>query len=152
MRAVVQRVNMAEIKIEHNEKRSIDKGLVVYLGVMSGDSEKEATYLANKISDLRIFTDENDKLNLSLKDFKGDILVVSNFTLGADCRKGRRPSFENAEKPAKAEVLYNYFVSLLKNIDGLGSIETGEFGAHMDILSSNNGPINLIMDTNVIQK
>lgn len=152
MRAVVQRVDMAEIKIEHSETKTIGKGLVVYLGVMSGDTEKEATYLANKISDLRIFTDENDKLNLSLKDFKGDILIVSNFTLGADCRKGRRPSFENAEKPAKAEVLYDYFVDLVKKIDGLGNIETGSFGAHMDILSSNNGPINLIMDTNVIQK
>ncbi|MFI3325620.1 MAG: D-aminoacyl-tRNA deacylase [Clostridia bacterium] len=152
MRAVVQRVDMAEIKIEYSETKTISKGLVVYLGVMSGDSEKEATYLANKISDLRIFTDENDKLNLSLKDFKGDILIVSNFTLAADCRKGRRPSFENAERPEKAEVLYDYFVKLMKEIDGLGKIETGEFGAHMDILSSNSGPINLIMDTNVIQK
>ncbi len=152
MRAVVQRVRKANIEIDGTYAHTIGKGLVIYLGVMENDTEKEAEYLARKIADLRIFTDENDKMNLSLKDFIGDILIVSNFTLAADCRKGRRPSFENAARPEEAEDLYNFFVKLVKNESGLGKVCTGSFGAHMEISAVAVGPVNLIMDTNVIMK
>ncbi len=152
MRAIVQRVNDAKIIINSSAEREIKKGFVVYLGVMQGDTVVDADYLVNKISDLRIFTDENDKMNLSIKDINGDILVVSNFTLSADCRKGRRPSFERAAKPAEAVELYNYFLKGLRKAEGLGTIESGEFGAHMNIICDSDGPVNLIMDTKVISK
>jgi len=152
MRAVLQRVAKADITIDHAETRSIGEGLVVFLGVMDGDTKANAEYLAKKICDLRIFTDENDKLNLSLKDIKGDILIVSNFTLSADCRHGRRPSFERAAKGDAAKSLYEYFVSLVKADTGIGQVKTGEFGAHMDIMAANNGPITIIMDTDNIAK
>lgn len=148
----MQRVSSADISIDGREPKAIKNGLVVFLGVMAQDSEENAKYLAKKICDLRIFTDENDKLNLSLKDIQGDILIVSNFTLSADCRHGRRPSFERAAKQDKAEELYNLFVSLIKGEEGLGTVETGEFGAHMHINAANDGPVNIIMDTDVIAK
>lgn len=152
MRAVLQRVAKADITIDHAETRSIGEGLVVFLGVMEGDTKENAQYLAKKICDLRIFTDENDKLNLSLKDIGGDILIVSNFTLSADCRHGRRPSFERAAKGETAKAMYEYFVSLVKADSGIKNVQTGEFGAHMDIMQSNNGPITIIMDTDNIAK
>ena len=119
---------------------------------MDTDTKENAEYLAKKICDLRIFKDENDKLNLSLRDLNGDILVVSNFTLSADCKHGRRPSFEHAAKGETAEELYNYFVELIKKTDGLNKVETGEFGAHMHINVANDGPVNIIMDTDNIKK
>lgn len=152
MRAVLQRVSKADITINHAETRSIGEGLVLFLGVMEGDIKENAQYLAKKICDLRIFTDENDKLNLSLKDIGGDILIVSNFTLSADCRHGRRPSFERAAKGDTAKSMYEYFVSLVKADSGIKNVQTGEFGAHMDIMQSNNGPITIIMDTDNIAK
>ena len=100
MRAVIQRVSQAQITIDHRETRQIGKGLVVFLGVLRGDTQKQAQFLAQKIQGLRIFTDENDKMNLSLSDVNGELLVVSNFTLGTDCKKGRRPSFDMAAPPA----------------------------------------------------
>ena len=152
MRAIVQRVNGADILIDGEIHRDIGEGLVVFLGVMGTDTEENAEYLAGKIPSLRIFKDENDKLNLSLEDIGGDILIVSNFTLSADCKHGRRPSFERAAKGDKALSLYEYFVSLIRNNPKVKSVQTGEFGAHMHVNVQNDGPINIIMDTDVIAK
>lgn len=152
MRAVIQRVSKADILIDKEEFREISQGLVVFLGVMKEDTEENAKYLVNKISGLRIFSDENDKMNLSLKDIDGDMLIVSNFTLSADCKHGKRPSFEKAAKGDQAKELYDYFVDLMKKEDGIKKIATGEFGAHMDINAANDGPITIIMDTENIAK
>jgi len=151
MRAVIQRVHGAQITIDHKETRQIGPGLVVFLGVMRNDTEKQADFLAEKVRDLRIFTDENDKMNLSLMDVAGELLVVSNFTLGTDCKKGRRPSFDAAAPPAEAERLYKRFVEQSGAL-GVKKVETGEFGAHMDVLVNNNGPVTIIIDTEKIGK
>lgn len=151
MRAVIQRAASAEITIDHKETRRIGEGLVVFLGVLKGDTSAHAEFMAEKISELRIFSDEDDKMNLSLKDNSGDILVVSNFTLGADCKKGRRPSFDLSAPPSEANELYECFVQALrKHIKG--SIATGEFGAHMDVCVNNNGPVTIIIDTDKIAR
>lgn len=152
MRAVVQRVHKAHITIDHEIERETGEGLVVFLGVMEGDTKEKAEYLAKKISGLRIFSDNEDKLNLSLNEIGGDIMIVSNFTLSADCRKGNRPSFINAAKGETAKDLYEYFVELIKNSGCAKNTQTGEFGAHMDVDVFNNGPITLMLDTNVISK
>ena len=151
MRAVIQRVSRAEITIDHRETRSIGPGLVVFLGVMQGDGEAQADFLAEKIHGLRVFSDENQKMNLSLEDVQGELLVVSNFTLGTDCKKGRRPSFDLAAPPQEADRLYQRFVTHAKE-QGIRKVETGEFGAHMDVLCANDGPVTLIIDTEKIGK
>ncbi len=151
MRAVIQRVHGAQITIDHRETREIGPGLVVFLGVMGGDTEKQADFLAEKVRDLRIFTDEAGKMNLSLMDVGGELLAVSNFTLGTDCKKGRRPSFDLAAPPAEAEALYRRFVEQARTL-GIKRVETGEFGAHMDVLVNNNGPVTIIIDTERIGK
>lgn len=151
MRAVIQRVHQAEITIDQKETRKIEAGLVVFLGVMEGDTEKQADFLAEKVYGLRIFTDENDKMNLSLQDNGGQLLVVSNFTLGTDCKKGRRPSFDMAAPPALACGLYQRFVDQARAL-GIPKVETGEFGAHMDVSVHNNGPVTIIIDTEKIGK
>lgn len=151
MRAVIQRVSRAEITIDHRETRSIGPGLVVFLGVMQGDGEAQADFLAEKIHGLRVFTDENQKMNLSLEDVQGELLVVSNFTLGTDCKKGRRPSFDLAAPPQEADRLYQRFVAHAKE-QGIRKVETGEFGAHMDVLCANDGPVTLIIDTEKLGK
>lgn len=151
MRAVIQRVSRAQITIDHKETREIGQGLVVFLGVMKGDGDPQAEFLAEKVRGLRIFTDENDKMNLSLEDIDGELLVVSNFTLGTDCKKGRRPSFDMAAPPQEADRLYRYFVERSKAL-GTRKVETGEFGAHMDVLVANDGPVTIIIDTAKIGK
>ena len=151
MRAVIQRVSRAEITIDHRETRSIGPGLVVFLGVMQGDGEAQADFLAEKIHGLRVFTDENQKMNLSLEDVQGELLVVSNFTLGTDCKKGRRPSFDLASPPQEADRLYQRFVAHAKE-QGIRKVGTGEFGAHMDVLCANDGPVTLIIDTEKLGK
>lgn len=151
MRAVIQRVHGAEITINHRENRKIGAGLVVFLCVMQGDTEKQADFLAEKICGLRIFTDENGKMNLSLLDIGGELLAVSNFTLGTDCKKGRRPSFDMAAPPAEAEALYLRFVAQVRAMKA-HYVETGEFGAHMDVLVNNDGPITICIDTEKIGK
>ena len=151
MRAVIQRVSRAEITIDHQETRHISQGLVVFLGVIKGDTEAQAEFMAEKVHGLRIFTDENGKMNLSLADVGGELLVVSNFTLGSDCKKGRRPSFDLAAPPEEVERLYRHFVEHAKGL-GIQKVETGEFGAHMDVLCANDGPITLIIDTERIGK
>lgn len=150
MRAVIQRVHRAQITIDREETRQTGRGLVVFLGVLRGDTEKQADFLAEKVYGLRIFPDENDKMNLSLPDVGGEVLVVSNFTLGTDCKKGRRPSFDIAAPPEEANALYLRFVEQLRT-QGV-RVETGEFGAYMEVLVSNDGPVTLIIDTEKIGK
>lgn len=150
MRAVIQRVHRAQITIDREETRQTGRGLVVFLGVLRGDTEKQADFLAEKVHGLRIFPDENDKMNLSLPDVGGEVLVVSNFTLGTDCKKGRRPSFDMAAPPEEANALYLRFVEQLR-AQGV-RVETGEFGAYMEVLVSNDGPVTLIIDTEKIGK
>ena len=151
MRAVIQRVSRAEITIDHRETRTIGQGLVVFLGVMKGDTQAQADFMAEKVHGLRIFTDENGKMNLSLEDVDGELLVVSNFTLGTDCKKGRRPSFDLAAPPQVGEALYRRFVERAKEL-GIHKVETGEFGAHMDVLAANDGPVTILIDTERIGK
>ncbi len=150
MRAVIQRVHQAQITIDREETRQTGRGLVVFLGVLRGDTEKQADFMAEKVYGLRIFPDENDKMNLSLPDVGGEVLVVSNFTLGTDCKKGRRPSFDMAAPPEEANALYLRFVEQLR-AQGV-RVETGEFGAYMEVLVSNDGPVTLIIDTEKIGK
>ena len=150
MRAVIQRVHRAQITIDREETRQTGRGLVVFLGVLRGDTEKQADFLAEKVHGLRIFPDENDKMNLSLPDVGGEVLVVSNFILGTDCKKGRRPSFDMAAPPEEANALYQRFVERLR-AQGV-RVETGEFGAYMEVLVSNDGPVTLIIDTEKIGK
>ncbi|MGN0460828.1 MAG: D-aminoacyl-tRNA deacylase [Ruminococcus sp.] len=151
MRVVLQRVSFANVEINKEIKGKCDKGFLVLLGVKQGDTEKEAEFLASKVANLRVFSDENDKMNLSLLDIGGEALVISNFTLYADCSHGRRPSFINAEKPDKANELYEYFCTKLKQ-QGVASVEKGEFGADMKVSLLNDGPVTIILDTEEIMK
>ncbi len=145
MLAVVQRVSRASVVIDGKLKGSIRQGLMVLLGVEKGDKPEEAEYLARKITGLRIFSDDAQRMNRSVMDVSGSVLVVSQFTLLGDCRKGRRPSFVHAAAPAEGEKLYEYFVSC---VAGYGvTVETGEFGAMMQVELVNDGPVTLIIDT-----
>ncbi|MGE0083632.1 MAG: D-aminoacyl-tRNA deacylase [Desulfococcaceae bacterium] len=145
MKAVVQRVKENSVTVEGKRISSIGKGLLVLLGVAEGDGEKEALYLADKIANLRIFEDENGKMNRSLLDIHGEMLVVSQFTLLGDCRKGRRPSFIQAAGPEKANELYQYFVAKIREM-GV-SVQTGQFRAMMDVALINDGPVTLIVES-----
>ena len=145
MKAVVQRVSKANVKVKGTIIGKIKTGLVVLLGVGHNDTEKNADYLADKIINLRIFEDDNGKMNKSLIDVKGDLLVVSQFTLMGDCRKGRRPSFVKAAPPDMANKLYMYFIEQTKS-KGVKT-ETGEFQALMDVSLINNGPVTILLDT-----
>ena len=146
MKAVIQRVANCEVVVDEKTVGKISQGFLILLGVENGDTEKDAEKLSAKISGLRIFTDENDKMNLSLVDINGEVLVVSNFTLCANCRKGRRPNFENAERPEKAEPLYEYFCECMKN-NGINKVEKGIFGADMKVSLLNDGPVTIIIDS-----
>lgn len=145
MRAVVQRVKEGSVEIENKEVGRIAQGLVILLGVGQDDNEKDAEYLAGKIINLRIFEDKEGKMNLSTKDINGQILVISQFTLYGDCKKGRRPSFISAALPERAEKLYEYFVRCIKNY-GL-KIENGEFQAMMLVKIYNDGPVTILLDS-----
>ena len=151
MRAVIQRVHCATIVIDREITREIKQGLVVFLGVMEGDTEKQSEFLAQKICELRIFRDDADKMNRSLEDIFGDLLVVSNFTLSADCKKGRRPSFDASAPAKKAEALYRHFIACAAKRP-IRSLQTGEFGAHMDVTVHNDGPVTIQIDTQKIGK
>ena len=146
MLAVVQRVSKANVRVKENIVGEIDGGLVILLVIEKGDDEKDATSLAHKISKLRMFNDDNDKMNLSILDVNGAVLVISQFTLCADTKKGRRPSFLNAESPDLSNNLYELFKTLLiKN--GI-QVQSGEFGAMMDVQLVNNGPVTFILNSN----
>ncbi len=145
MRAVVQRVDRAKVTVDGNIAGEISKGLMVLVGVVEGDTEKDAQYLADKVTGLRIFEDEAGKMNLSIKDIGGEILSISQFTLYGDCRKGKRPSFDKAAKPEIAIVLYEKFNELCRQQDI--KVETGIFGAHMLVELANNGPVTILLDS-----
>ncbi len=145
MRAVLQRVKSAEVLVDGRSTGKIGKGLLVFVGVARGDGEKEISYMASKLPDLRIFEDDAGKFNLSLRDTGGQMLVVSQFTLYADCRKGRRPSFVEAEEPHAARTLYERLVVRLR--EGGVPVETGEFQAKMEVHLVNDGPVTILLDS-----
>lgn len=151
MKAVVQRVTASSVSVDGEIVGKIDKGLNVLLGVEEDDTEKDAEMLAAKIAKMRIFEDENEKMNLSVLDVDGSVLVISQFTLCADIKKGNRPSFILAAKPDKATALYEYFSFQLKE-NGVKKVENGVFGADMAVEISNDGPVTIIMDTAIWRK
>lgn len=148
MRLVVQRVDNASVTIENELFSSIGQGYLILFGAEKGDTKAQADWLANKVSVLRCFSDENGKMNLSIKDIKGEILIVSQFTLAGDVKKGTRPSFDKAMAPNEANEMYEYFISKVKeqNIP----VKTGVFGAHMEVKLLNNGPVTFIIDAPTI--
>jgi len=145
MRAVIQRVLQAEVKVDGQQVGKIDKGLLVYLSVGKEDTVKDAEFMADKLVNLRIFADEAGKMNRSVLDVGGAILLVSNFTLHGDCRKGRRPGFDAAAEPALAQQLYEKVIDL---IAGRGiAVEKGAFGEYMQVSSINDGPVTFLLDS-----
>ncbi len=145
MRAVVQRVKEAWVKVNGQEIARIGKGLLILLGVEKGDGEQDISWLASKVAGLRIFEDENKKLNLSIKEIGGEVLVVSNFTICGDCRKGRRPSFDKAASPEEAQNLYETFCKSLRDLEI--SVKTGKFQAYMHVGLVNDGPVTILLDS-----
>ena len=148
MIAVIQRVKNASVSVDEKIVGACSKGLLILLGVSVSDSEEDAQALARKITNLRIFTDENDKLNLSIKDVNGEALVVSNFTLLANYKKGNRPDYLNSARPEFAEKLYKYFIELISA--EISHVEKGAFGEHMEINATCDGPITITMDSNIL--
>ena len=146
MRAVVQRVSSSKVTVDDRITGEISKGLLVLLGVTHEDTSKDVDYMIDKILNLRIFEDENEKMNLSLKDVNGELLVVSQFTLYGDCRKGKRPSFSNAARPDLATTLYEEFIEKAKVKEVV--VGTGEFGAHMMVDLTNDGPVTILLESN----
>jgi D-tyrosyl-tRNA(Tyr) deacylase len=144
MKAVIQRVKKASVTINNELFSEIGQGILVLLGIEKADTEEQAKFLAEKIVNLRIFEDENEKMNFSLLDVKGEALIVSQFTLAGSCKKGKRPSFDNAAKPDTAIPLYEKFIELLKNQDI--AVKTGSFGAMMDVGLVNDGPVTFILE------
>lgn len=144
MKAVIQRVKEAKIFVEGNFKGKIGKGIVVFVGIGKGDTEQIAEYLAKKVLSLRIFEDENGKMNCSVLDISGEIMVVSQFTLYGDCRKGNRPDFTSAEKGEIAEKIFNFFVEKIKEVKT--QVICGEFGKKMLVEIHNDGPCTIIME------
>lgn len=151
MKAVVQRVTESNVSVDGKVVGSCENGYMILLGVMKGDTENEAELLARKISALRVFEDENGKMNLSILDKGGSVLAISQFTLCADYKKGNRPSFTDSEEPVEAKRLYDYFCDeLLKN--GIKKVEKGIFGADMKVSLINDGPVTICYDTDVWKK
>ncbi len=144
MKAVIQRVSHAAVSVDGRTEGSIGRGFLILLGVTHGDTEAQAEKLAKKICGLRIFPDENGKTNLSLKDVGGELLVISQFTLYADCHKGYRPSFIQAAEPGEAKRLYEYFTGLCRQ--EIEKVDTGVFGAHMKVELENDGPFTLVLE------
>lgn len=151
MKAVIQRVAYASVTVEGELINEIGKGFLVLVGICQGDTKSDADLLAAKISGLRIFEDENGKMNLPLSSVNGEILAISNFTLYADCRKGKRPSFINAALPHEASPLYDYFCTKL-NENGVPSVKKGVFGADMKVSLLNDGPITIVIKSEELKK
>ena len=145
MRIVLQRVKNASVTVEGERISSIGPGLLLLVGVAGEDGEAEAEWLAKKVAGLRIFGDENGKMNLGVRDVGGEVLAVSQFTLIADTRKGKRPSFVGAAPPEEAERLFDYFCERLRAA-GVGSVKTGSFGAMMDVALVNDGPVTIVLE------
>lgn len=145
MITVIQRVKKAEVRVNSKAVGKIHKGILIFLGVSQNDTQQDADYLAEKISQLRIFEDDKDKMNLSIQDVKGEFLVVSQFTLLGNCQDGRRPSFDAAAKPESAEKLYEYFIERLKKYSL--PVEKGAFRAMMEVELINDGPVTFILDS-----
>ncbi len=145
MRIVLQRVKNASVSVDGQKISGIGPGLLLLVGVASDDDEAQADWLAEKVAGLRIFNDEAGKMNLSLRDVGGEVLAVSQFTLLADTRKGKRPSFIGAAPPEKAEPLFEYFCERLREA-GVHSVETGRFGAMMDVALINDGPVTIVLE------
>ncbi len=146
MRALIQRVQSASVSIDGETVGSIQRGLLILLGVTHTDTEEDAAYLAEKTANLRIFRDSEDKMNLSLLDIHGEALVVSQFTLYGDCRKGRRPGFSDAARPELADPLYEKFKDLLRQ-QGVQKVDCGRFGADMLVSLVNEGPVTLMVES-----
>lgn len=151
MRAVVQRVSGASVAVSGETVGKCGRGFLILLGVARGDTEADADVLAAKLSKLRVFEDGNGKMNLSLSDIGGELLIISNFTLYADCRHGNRPDFLMAEAPAEANRLYEYFTDRMKTLSGCPT-GTGVFGADMKVSIENDGPVTLVIDSPDLMK
>jgi len=148
MRALVQRVSFGSVKINDPEHYSeISKGMVILLGIKEDDTEEDLNFVADKCSNLRIFEDENDKMNLSVKDVMGEVLIISQFTLYGDTRKGNRPNFSEAAKPEKAELLYENFIARMKSNIGNDKVKSGLFGAMMLVNIFNEGPVTILVES-----
>ena len=145
MKALIQRVSEASVTVERDTVGSIGRGILLFLGVEKGDEEKDVDYIVRKVTGLRIFEDPEGKMNLSVKDIQGSILVVSQFTLSADCRKGNRPSFDCAEAPGRAEHLCASLVRRLR--ESAVRVSTGQFGAPMKVRLINDGPVTFLIDS-----
>ncbi len=145
MKTLLQRVSSARVDIDGDTVGGIKRGLLIFLCAVKGDTEKDLDYLVKKVSQLRIFEDDQGKMNLSVTDIKGEVLVVSQFTLAASTRKGNRPSFDNAEAPEPAKMMYEAFIQRLKNA-GI-PVQAGVFGAMMDVSLVNNGPVTIWIDS-----
>jgi len=145
MRVVLQRVSHAEVSVSGETTGRIGQGLLALVAVSRLDDENDLVWMARKIVDLRVFDDDNGNLNLSLRDIRGQLLVVSQFTLYGDCKKGRRPSYSNAAPPAEAEALYNRFVEIAR--ESVPDVQTGRFQAAMEVRLTNDGPVTLILDS-----
>ena len=148
MRTIVQRVDKASVTVDGKAVSSIAKGLLVFLGIEKGDAQKDADYLLEKVMNLRIFEDSEGKMNMSLLDIAGEMLVVSQFTLLGDCRKGRRPSFVAAEEPHGARMLYEYFIK--HGREKMQKVYGGEFQAMMKVELLNDGPVTMLLDSNKV--
>lgn len=151
MRALIQRVTNSDVTIDGVQTGSIGKGFNILLGVVQGDTKEEAEILASKIVKLRVFDDPDGKMNLSILDVDGEALVVSQFTLCADCRKGNRPSFVSSAPPDEADELYEYFCSLLRE-NGVKKVAQGVFGADMQVGILNDGPVTIWLDTEIFRQ
>lgn len=151
MRAVVQRVSGASVAVSGETVGKCGRGFLILLGLAKGDTEADADVLAAKLSKLRVFEDGNGKMNLSLSDIGGELLIISNFTLYSDCRHGNRPDFLMAEAPAEANRLYEYFTDRMKTLSGCPT-ETGVFGADMKVSIENDGPVTLVIDSPELMK
>lgn len=150
MRALVQRVKSGGVNIaSENHEESIGKGIVLLLGVKKGDTIEDVNFVADKCSNLRIFSDENDKMNLSIKDVNGEMLIISQFTLYGDARKGNRPSFTESAKPELANYLYEKFIERIKENIGSEKVKTGIFQAMMEVTIINDGPVTILVESKI---
>ena len=148
MKAVIQRVLNSSVSVDGEVVGSCGKGYMILVGVQQGDTEKHADLLAKKTANLRVFKDENDKMNLSILDIDGEVLAISQFTLCADCKKGNRPSFAQSESPERANELYEYYCEKLREY-GVKKVDKGIFGANMKVSLVNDGPVTICFDTDI---